>query len=112
MFQSHFLLIFLQHKDRINWDTADSDLVVRYTQGFEVGARFINRDEVLFVMMTEPHCMNVEVGDDYRLPTGEALFGFEPRDNLSRQEVCADDHVGLVFAQQFDERARVEFIER
>ena len=24
----------------------------------------------------------------------------------------ANDHIGLVFAQQFDERARVEFVER
>ena len=64
----------------------------RYSEGFEVGACFVNRHEVLLVMMAEPHRMNVEVGDDDRLATGDALFGFEPRDNLSRQEVRADDH--------------------
>ena len=62
-------------------------------------------------MMTEPHRMNIEVGDDYDLATSEALFGFEPRDNFSRQEVSADDHIGLVLAQEFNERSRIEFVE-
>src|SRR5258705_4108831 len=112
VFEEPLVFVFVQGEERVNRAAADSDLVARNCQSFEVGARFVNRDEILFIMVAEPHSVNIKVGDDNRLAAGNALFGFEPRDNLGRQEVRADYHIGLVFAQQFDERARVEFVER
>jgi hypothetical protein len=62
-------------------------------------------------MMTEPHRVNVKVGNDDGLAAGDAFLGFQPGDYFSRKKVCTDDQIGMVVAQQFNEAARVELIE-
>src|SRR6266700_6182585 len=64
VFKAHLVFVFVQGEDRVNRDAADSDLVARNRKSFEVGARFVNRDEILLIMMAEPHRMNIKVGDD------------------------------------------------
>ncbi len=55
--------------------------------------------------------MHVEVSDDDHLPARKALFCFQPRNYLCRQEVSADDQIGLIAAQEFDEWTCVELVE-
>ena len=107
MFSSHLLFAFVHRKDRIDGNPADRDLVRRYSQYFEISARFINRHEVLLVVMAKPHRVHIEICHHDRLPARQTLFCFEPRDNFGRQKMRTDNHVRLIFAQDFDEGARV-----
>src|SRR4051812_10012406 len=111
MLTPHVLLVFAHGEDRIDWYATHRDLVGRYPQHFQIDAGFVDRHEVLLIMMTEPHGMHVKVGYDDRLTTRETLFCLEPRDNLSRQKMRADNHVRLIFAQDLYEGPRVELVE-
>ena len=67
-----------------------------YAERFEIGARFVNRDKVMLVMMDQPHRMDVEVSDDDHLAARKAFLRFQPRDDLGWQKVSADDQIRMV----------------
>ena len=86
-------------------------LLRRDPQLLQVGAGLVERDEVVVVVRAEPLRVDVEVGDDDRLPGREPPLRRQPGDDLGRQEMGADRDVGLVPLQQLDERAGVELVE-
>src|ERR1051325_9820931 len=111
MLKAHLATVARLGKSRVNRDAVDSDFTGRDAELFKMRAGFVHRDKVLFVVMTQPHRMRVEVCDDDSLPGCKPRFGFEPRDDFRREKMRADGDVGLFVAEQLHERSRVEFIE-
>src|SRR5690349_13280647 len=110
MFRAHLLLVFLLCEDGIDRNSADGNLLSGYAERFQICSCLVERDEVMLVMMDQPHRVHVEVSNDDHLTTRESLFGFQPRNDLSRKEMRANDQIGSILAQEFDERTRVELI--
>src|ERR1044071_3392822 len=68
---AHLLLVLMSRENRIYWNSADRDLLRRYAERLEIHARFFQRDKVAFVMMDQPHRVDVEVRNDDYLPARE-----------------------------------------
>ncbi len=97
---------------RVDGDSRDGDPFGGDSEFFEVGAGLVDGDEVVLALTAEPHGVDVEIGHHGRLTAGELRLGPQPRDDLGGQEVGADGDVGLIFAEQFRERPRVQLLER
>ena len=87
-------LVARPRKARVDGDAGYRDLRCRDPALLEVDPRLVERDEVLLVVVAQPHCVNVEVGDDDPLRAREAPLCPEPRDDLGWEEMRADDGVG------------------
>src|SRR5215216_4083484 len=71
---SHRLLIFLFCKHGVNRNATHRDFGSRYAERFKINPCFLDRYKVMLVMMDQPHRVDIEVGDDYYLTTGETFF--------------------------------------
>ena len=76
MLLAHQAFIFRFGKHWINGDTRDGDLVRWNAKVLHVDSSFIQGNEVMLVVMAEPHCMNVEIRDDDRLRAFQPSFCF------------------------------------
>src|SRR5262245_33745436 len=76
---------FLPHREYwINRNAADGDLCAGNPKLIQVDTRLLERDEVVFVVMAQPHGVNNEVSYNNSLCATESPFRFETRNNLSR----------------------------
>jgi hypothetical protein len=62
-----------RHGDSIRWDA----------EALQMSTGLVERDEVPVDVMGEPHSLDVKIGHDDRLPSGQPALGSEPGDNLS-----------------------------
>src|SRR5215217_678432 len=99
MLRPHLLFVFPDCEDRVDGNSADRDLSGGYAERFKVNACFVHGDEIMLVMMDQPHRVHIEVGDDDYLAARQTLFSLQPRDDLRGKKVSADDQVGLVLAK-------------
>src|SRR5687768_17641389 len=69
VFRAHLLLVFDTPEDGVDRYAADRDLLRRYTERFEINARFLDRDEVLLVMMDQQYFVGIDESHANHHPT-------------------------------------------
>src|SRR4051812_10375418 len=84
---AHGLFVFSLCEDGVNRDARDGQLLRRDAELLHVYPRLFERDEIAFVVMTEPERVYVKVSHDDGLTTVDALLGFEPRDDFRRKKM-------------------------
>ena len=68
VFDPHVRVVLWIGEDRVDGDAGDGDLFGGDAKGLQVFAGLVHRDEVLLVMMAQPHRVDVKVGDHDDLP--------------------------------------------
>src|SRR6476661_6336089 len=108
MLSQKFRAIVRPRECGMNWNSDDFDCLARHAPMSQICGPFGRGREIPLARLIDPQTMRFEIGRHGELRGSEFAFAFQMSNHLGREEMCIDDDVPRLTAQESEELAQIQ----